>query len=94
MIVSTKSEYFLRALIYLARNSDREAVPAREIAGKWNLSYNYKPCEFESGRGLKAFWARARSALIGVLDQTILADLCTRADRPCVVSLKSSSGRS
>jgi Rrf2 family protein len=56
-------------------------------------SYNYEPCEFENACGLKTLWARARAALVGVLDQTTLADLCTQADRQQVVSLKSSSGR-
>lgn len=153
MNVSTKSEYGLRALIYLAGHPEREAVPAREIAGQWNVpvkyleqilktlkeagivtsqmginggyrltrpatlitageiirildgrlspmgcvsSYDYEPCEFEAGCGLKTLWARARAALVGVLDQTTIADLCTPADhRPGqkVVSLKSSSNR-
>jgi Rrf2 family protein len=150
MNVSTKSEYGLRALIYLASNSEREAVPAREIAEKWSVpvkyleqilktlkdggivvsqvgigggyrlarpaslittgeivrlldgriapmgcvsSYDYEPCEFEEGCGLKTLWARARAALIGVLDQTTIADLCTQANHPKVVSLKSSSNR-
>ncbi len=150
MNVSTKSEYGLRALIYLASNSAREAIPAREIAEKWNVpvkyleqilktlkiagivasqvgigggyrlarpatlitagevireldgrispmgcvsSYDYEPCEFESACGLKTLWARARAALVGVLDQTTIADLCTQADRRGAVSLNSSSGR-
>lgn len=37
MNVSTKSEYGLRALIYLASNTDRVAIPAREIAEKWRV---------------------------------------------------------
>ena len=41
MNVSTKSEYGLRALIYLASHSEREAVPAREIAEKWNVPVKY-----------------------------------------------------
>jgi len=151
MNVSTKSEYGLRALIYLAGNAERGAVPAREIAEKWNVpvkyleqilkslkesgvvtsqmgtgggyrlarpatlitagevvrimdgrlspmgcvsSYDYEPCEFESGCGLKTLWARARAALVGVLDQTTIADLCTPANHGSVqnvVSLKSST---
>ncbi len=151
MNISTKSEYGLRALIYLASNNDREVIPAREIAEKWSVpvkyleqilktlkeagivtsqvgigggyrlarsaalittgevireldgrlapmgcvsSYDYEPCEFENACGLKTLWARARAALIGVLDQTTLADLCMQADHQRVVSLKSSSGRS
>jgi len=35
--ISTKSEYGLRALIYLASNSERGAIPAREIAERWNV---------------------------------------------------------
>jgi Rrf2 family protein len=150
MNVSTKSEYGLRALIYLASNSEREAIPAREIAEKWNVpvkyleqilktlkeagivvsqvgigggyrlarpatlitageivrildgrispmgcvsSYDYEPCEFENACGLKMLWARARAALVGVLDQTTIADLCTQADHQRVVSLKPSSSR-
>ena len=150
MNVSTKSEYGLRALIYLASNSEREAIPAREIAEKWSVpvkyleqilkllkeagivmsqvgvgggyrlgrsatlitageiirlldgrlapmgcvsSYDYEPCEFESACGLKTLWARARAALIGVLDQTTIADLCTQADQQRLVSLKSSTNR-
>src|SRR5262249_60809721 len=41
MNVSTKSEYGLRALIYLASNSGREAIPAREIAARWNVPVKY-----------------------------------------------------
>src|SRR5437879_6273257 len=136
MNVSTRSEYGLRALIYLASQGEREAVPAREIAEKWNVpvkyleqilktikdsglitgqvginggyrltrpatlitagevirildgrlapmgcvsSYDYEPCEFEPSCGLRTLWARARAALLGVLDQTTIADLCTPA---------------
>ena len=147
MNVSTKSEYGLRALIYLASNSGREAIPAREIAERWNVpvkyleqilktlkesglvasqmgavggyrlarpatlitagevirtldgrlapmgcvsSYDYEPCEFEPSCGLKTLWARARAALVGVLDQTTIADLCTPASQTNLASLKSS----
>jgi Rrf2 family protein len=147
MYVSTKSEYGLRALIYLASHGERGAIPAREIAEKWNVpvkyleqilktlkeaelvasqlgigggyrltrpatlitagevirlldgrlapmgcvsSYDYEPCEFETGCGLKTLWARARAALVGVLDQTTVADLCTQANHQTVISLKSS----
>lgn len=133
MNVSTKSEYGLRALIYLGNNEHRGPVPAREIAEKWKVpvkyleqilktlkeadivisqlgtsggyrlsrpatqitagevirlldgriapmgcvsSYDYEPCEFEKGCGLKTLWMRARAALVGVLDQTTIADLC------------------
>ena len=153
MNVSTKSEYGLRALIYLASHGERAAIPAREIAERWNVpvkyleqilktlkeaglvvsqmglnggyrlarpgtlitagevvrtldgrlspmgcvsTYDYEPCEFEAGCGLKTLWARARAALVGVLDQTTIADLCTPANHqaaPKVVSLKSSSQR-
>lgn len=153
MNVSTKSEYGLRALIYLASHTEREAIPAREIATQWNVpvkyleqilktlketgivtsqmginggyrltrpatlitagevirvldgrlspmgcvsSYAYEPCEFEIGCGLKTLWARARAALVGVLDQTTIADLCIPASHQTeqkVVSLKSSSKR-
>lgn len=150
MNVSTKSEYGLRALIYLASQGEREAVPARAIAEQWNVpvkyleqilktlkeagiitgqvgpgggyrltraatlitagevirildgrlapmgcvsSHDYEPCEFESACGLKTLWARARAALVGVLDQTTIADLCTPTDRQSVVSLKTSSKR-
>jgi Rrf2 family protein len=147
MNVSTKSEYGLRALIYLASASGREAIPAREIAERWNVpvkyleqilktlkesglvnsqmgavggyrlacpatlitagevirlldgrlapmgcvsSYDYEPCEFEPSCGLKTLWARARAALVGVIDQTTIADLCTQANQTNLVSLKSS----
>jgi Rrf2 family transcriptional regulator, cysteine metabolism repressor len=53
----------------------------------------YESCELENACGLKALWAMARAALVGILDQTTLADLCTQADHQRVVSLKSSSGR-
>lgn len=133
MNVSTKSEYGLRALIYLASNDDRAAVPAREIAEVWNVpvkyleqilkllkdggfvesqlgvgggyrlsrpaslivvgdvirvldgrlapmgcvsSIDYDPCEFEEGCGLKVLWSRTRAAILGVLDQSTIADLC------------------
>ena len=150
MNVSTKSEYGLRALIYLAGNGEREAIPAREIAEQWNVpvkyleqilktlkeggiitgqvgigggyrltrsatlitagevirildgrlapmgcvsSYDYEPCEFEPACGLKMLWSRESAALIGVLDQTTIADLCPPAGQRNVVSLKSSSKR-
>src|SRR5262245_66619066 len=41
MNVSTKSEYGLRALIYLAGADGREAIPAREIAERWNAPVKY-----------------------------------------------------
>src|SRR5215471_1824946 len=145
MNISTKSEYGLRAVIYLATQSGRGAVPAREIAEKWKVpvkyleqilktlkeasiisgqvgsgggyqltrsatlitagevirvldgriapmgcvsSYDYEPCEFEPACGLKTLWYRARAALLGVLDQTTIADLCMPASHQSVVSLK------
>jgi len=149
MNVSTRSEYGLRALIYLASNTKAEAVPAREIAEKWNVpvkyleqilktlkdagiitsqvgvgggyhlaraaslitagevirvldgrlapmgcvsSYDYEECEFEPACGLKTLWTRTRAAIVGVLDQTTIADLCT-TPRQGVVSIKSVSRR-
>src|SRR5215475_5638864 len=56
-------------------------------------SYDYEPCEFEPACGLKTLWARARAALVGVLDQTTIADLCIQANQTNLVSLKSSSSR-
>jgi Rrf2 family protein len=148
MNVSTKSEYGLRALIYLASNS-HETVPAREIAEKWSVpvkyleqilktlkdagiitgqvgvgggnrltraaslinvgevirvldgrlapmgcvsSYDYEECEFEPTCGLKTLWTRTRAAIVGVIDQTTIADLCT-PPRQSVVSIKSVSRR-
>ena len=41
MNVSTKSEYGLRALIYLASHEDRDAIPAREIATEWSVPVKY-----------------------------------------------------
>lgn len=41
MNVSTKSEYGLRALIYLAGHGEGRLVPAREIAEKWNVPVKY-----------------------------------------------------
>ena len=41
MNVSTKSEYGLRALIYLASSPERDAIPAREISEKWNVPVKY-----------------------------------------------------
>ena len=133
MNVSTKSEYGLRALMYLASQRERGAIPAREIAERWNVpvkyleqilkmlkeagfvggqvgvgggyrltrpaaqivvgdvirvldgrlapmggvsSYDYVPCEFEPGCGLKLLWARTRAAILDVLDNTTVADLC------------------
>lgn len=149
MNVSTKSEYGLRALIYLAVKGDREAVPAREIADRWNVpvkyleqilktlkdagiinsqvglgggyrlarapslittgevirildgrlapmgcvsSYDYEECEFEPTCGLKTLWTRTRAAIVGVLDQTTIADLCM-PPRQTVVNIKSASRR-
>jgi Rrf2 family protein len=150
MNVSTKSEYGLRALIYLAGCQDDRSVPAREIAQQWKVpikyleqilktlkeagivegqvgvaggyrltrpaslitagevirildgrlapmgcvsTYDYEPCEFEPACGLKMLWARTRAAMLGVLDQTTIADLAmTRHTQP-VVNLKSVSNR-
>jgi Rrf2 family protein len=150
MNISTKSEYGLRALIYLANHNREEAIPAREIAEQWNVPikyleqilktlkdsgmiesqvgtgggyrlsrpatlitageavrvldgklapigcvshFDYQPCEFEPACGLKTLWARARAAVIGVLDQTTLADLCTSANPNSVVGIQSVSRR-
>ena len=150
MNVSTKSEYGLRALIYLASNNERPLVPAREIAEKWNVpvkyleqilkalkeagivegqvgvgggyrlirpaslitagevirildgrlapmgcvsAYDYEPCEFESSCGLKTLWARTRAAMLGVLDQTTIADLCVPRNQQTVINIKSVSNR-
>jgi len=150
MNISTKSEYGLRALIYLAGNTERGAVPAREIAEEWNVpvkyleqilkllkdagivesqmgvaggyrlarpatlitagevvrlldgrlapigcvsTSDYVPCEFEPACGLKMLWARTRAAIVGVLDQTTIADLCMPASQQKVVRLKSASRR-
>lgn len=41
MNVSTKSEYGLRALIYLAGSRDGRVIPAREIAEKWKVPIKY-----------------------------------------------------
>ena len=41
MNVSTKSEYGLRALIYLATSQGGKAVPAREIAERWKVPLKY-----------------------------------------------------
>lgn len=41
MNVSTKSEYGLRALIYIAGQSAGRPTPAREIAEKWNVPIKY-----------------------------------------------------
>jgi Rrf2 family protein len=147
MNISTKSEYGLRALIYLASHKEREAIPAREIAEQWNVpvkyleqilktlkeadiieshvgvsggyslkrsatlitagqiirlldgklapmgcvsSYDYMPCEFEPSCGLKTLWARTRAAIIGVVDQTTIADLCSPPNQKLVM-LKSGS---
>jgi Rrf2 family protein len=148
MSVSTKSEYGLRALIYLASHGDRGLIPAREIAEYWHVpikyleqilktlkesgfveshigvaggyrlsrpatlitagqairaldgrlapigcvsTYDYEPCEFELGCGLKTLWTRTRAAIIGVLDQTTISDLCTPANQHTLVGLKSAS---
>lgn len=132
MNVSTKSEYGLRALIYLASMKDQGPVPAHQIASGWNVPGKYLeqilkilkdaefvdsrvgvgggywlarpaslitagevirlldgpiapigcvspsqhvPCEFEPCCGLKLLWSRTRAAILGVLDQTTIADL-------------------
>ncbi|HEX6730817.1 MAG TPA: Rrf2 family transcriptional regulator [Pyrinomonadaceae bacterium] len=148
MNVSTKSEYGLRALIYLATHGTDRVVPAREIAEKWAVpvkylehilkslkgaglitahvgvsggyslarpaslitageairvldgriapmgcvsSYDYVPCDFEPSCGLKTLWARTRAAMIGVLDQTTIADLSIPRSTQTVVNIKSVS---
>lgn len=150
MNISTKSEYGLRALIYLASHSNRDAIPARVIAEEWNVpvkyleqilkvlkesgmvesqmgvaggyrlarpatlitageairvldgrlapigcvsTYDYEPCEFEPTCGLKTLWARTHAAIVGVLDQTTIADLCMPSTPQKVVQLKSASKR-
>jgi Rrf2 family iron-sulfur cluster assembly transcriptional regulator len=99
MNVSTKSEYGLRALIHLTGASGREAIPVREIAERWNVPVKYleqilKTLK-ESGlvvsqMGAIGGYRLARPALVGVLDQTTIADLCTQANQTNLVSLKSS----
>lgn len=148
MNVSTKSEYGLRALIYLASQDERDAVPAREIAAEWNVpvkyleqilktmkeanlvesqvgvgggyrlarpatlitagevirvldgriapmgcvsATDYDPCEFEPSCGLRTLWARTRAAMLGVLDQTTIADLCRPPARGAVVPITTAS---
>jgi Rrf2 family protein len=150
MNVSTKSEYGLRALIYLASHDDRGAVPAREIAAEWSVpvkyleqilktlkegeivesqvgvgggyrlsrpaslitagevirildgriapmgcvsSSDYVPCEFEPSCGLRTLWARTRAAMLGVLDQTTIADLSRPPSRGAVVDIATMSKR-
>ena len=150
MNVSTKSEYGLRALIYLASHEDRGAVPAREIAVEWSVpvkyleqilktlkeahliesqvgvgggyrlarpatlitagevirvldgriapmgcvsSTDYVPCEFEPSCGLRTLWARTRAAMLGVLDQTTIADLSRPPVRGAVVPITTASER-
>ena len=150
MNVSTKSEYGLRALIYLAAHDERGAVPAREIAAEWNVpvkyleqilkalkdahlvesqvgvgggyhlarpatlitagevirvldgriapmgcvsSSDYVPCEFEPSCGLRTLWARTRAAMLGVLDQTTIADLSRPPIRGAVVPITTASKR-
>ncbi len=152
MIVSTKSEYGLRALIYLAGNSgENRLIPAREIAEQWNVpvkyleqilktlkengliegqvgvgggyrlmrpasiitagevirvldgriapmgcvsSYDYVPCEFEPACNLKTLWSRTRAAMLGVLDQTTIADLSMpRPQQQTIVNIKSNLKR-
>ena len=148
MNISTKSEYGLRALIHLASNTGREALPSREIVERWHVpvkyleqiltalkeagivesqvgasggyrlarpatlitagevirvldgrlapvgcvsTYDYEPCEFEPACGLKTLWARTRAAIIGVLDQTTIADLCIPPKPQKLVVLKTAS---
>ena len=132
MQVSTKSEYGLRALIYLAARRDGRPASAREISerlsvpvkyleqilktlrevglvessagvnGGYRLArpasqitageairaldgriapmgcvseYDYEPCDFEAGCGLRSLWARTREAILAVVDNTTVADL-------------------
>jgi Rrf2 family protein len=150
MNVSTKSEYGLRALIYLAGSRDGRSIPAREIAERWKVpikyleqilktlkeagliegqvgvaggyrlrrpaslitagevirvldgrlapmgcvsAYDYEPCEFEPTCGLKTLWAKTRAAMLGVLDQTTIADLTVARQTQPVVGIKSVSNR-
>jgi Rrf2 family protein len=150
MNVSTKSEYGLRALIYLASREERGPVPAREIAAEWNVpvkyleqilktlkenqlveaqvgvgggyrlarpatlitageviraldgriapmgcvsSYEYVPCEFEPACGLRTLWARTRAAMLGVLDQTTVADLTRPPVKGAVVPISAGTKR-
>lgn len=144
MNVSTKSEYGLRALIYLGTHGADRVIPAREIAEKWDVpvkyleqilkslkgagivtghvgvgggyrlarpaslitageairvldgriapmgcvsSYDYVPCDFEPTCGLKTLWARTRAAMLGVLDQTTIADLSVPRSAQTVINL-------
>lgn len=150
MNVSTKSEYGLRALVYLAGSAGGRLIPAREIGEKWAVplkylehilktmkdggliegqvgvgggyrlalpatvitvgqvirlldgrlapmgcvsTHNYEPCEFEVGCGLKTLWSRTRAAILGVLDQTTIADLVTPQRQQTVVNICSVSRR-
>ena len=151
MNVSTKSEYGLRTLIYLAGAGRERLVPAREISEAWSVpfkyleqilktlkesgivegrvgagggyrltrapslitagevvrlldgrlapvgcvsTFDYEPCQFEPICGLKTLWSRTRAAVLGVLDQTTIADIA-QAPRPQpeVVKIKSVARR-
>ena len=133
MNVSTKSEYGLRALIYLAGKSQQESVPAREIAQKWNVPVKYleqilktlkeaglvtaqvgvsggyrltrAPSLITAGEVIRVldgrvapmgcvstYWIRTRAAIMGVIDETTIADLCT-PPKQTVVNIKSVSRR-
>lgn len=82
--ISTKSEYKLKALIYLAAANERGAISAREIAEMWSEYLE------QIRKGLKET-GKHHAALLRVLDRTTLPDFCTQAGRQPVVSLKSSS---
>ncbi|HET9533040.1 MAG TPA: Rrf2 family transcriptional regulator, partial [Blastocatellia bacterium] len=54
---------------------------------------DYVPCEFEPSCGLKMLWARTRAAIVGVLDQTTIADLCLPASPRSFATLKTRARR-
>ena len=72
MNVSTKSEYGLRALIYLTGSRDGRVIPAREIAEKWKVPIKYleqilktlkEAGERSSARTLLQQFAESRASL-------------------------------
>jgi Rrf2 family protein len=56
-------------------------------------TYDYEPCEFEPACSLKNLWAKTRAAMLGVLDQTTIADLSAPRTVQPVTNLKSFSNR-
>ncbi len=99
MKLSTKGQYGLRAVTYIAENGDKGYIPVSEIADQLSLSEKYleqlirllkKDKIIESSRGAKGGYRLARDPkeisvgeILRSLEGELTSTDCVRADSPC-----------